>query len=203
MTPLGKVAEAKAVWLKSVVVYTLAGCLSSALVGTLLGLAGTRLQTGAWRWLLVMVAGILAFILAAREYGWIRFQIPERRRQTEKVWAHEFGFVGASALWGFHIGLGFATRVNYGGFWAIVAVIMALGSSRYGATLMLVYWLGRVLPVWLAPVLNWSGSDSSHLPGEILAADWVYHRLSAAALLWSGGIALLLATERLAGWGWK
>jgi cytochrome c biogenesis protein CcdA len=146
---------------------------------------------------------LLALVLAAREWGWIRFSLPERRRQTEKVWAHEFGFIGASALWGFHIGLGFATRVTYGGFWAFVALGLALGNPLYGATLMLVYWLGRALPLWLAPALNWSGSDSSHLPAEIFATDWLYHRLSGAALMWSGAIAVLLAMERLARWGWK
>lgn len=173
-------------------------------MGVLLGLAGAQLQTsGEWRRLPLLVAAILAFLLAAREWGWISFPIPERRRQTEKVWAHQFGFVGASALWGFDIGLAFATRVTYGGFWALVGVILALGSPLYGATLMLVYWLGRVLPVWLAPVLNWSGSDSSHLAVEILADGWVFRRLSGVALLWSGGIAVLLAMGKMSGWGWK
>jgi cytochrome c biogenesis protein CcdA len=81
-----------------------------------------------------------------------------------------------------------------------VAVGLTLGNPLYGATLMVVYWLGRALPVWLAPMLNWSGQDSSSLSNEILAADWVYHRLAGLALMWSGGIAVLLAVEpRLTG----
>ena len=51
----------------------------------------------------------LSLALAVREWGWINFYIPERERQSEKAWAHQFGFVMASAMWGFHIGLGFAT----------------------------------------------------------------------------------------------
>jgi hypothetical protein len=199
LTPLGKVAETKAVWVKSVVAYTLAGSLSSALVGTLLGLVGGWVQEMQWRWLPLLVAGVLAFVLAAREWGWISFSLPERRRQTKKTWAHEFGFVGASALWGFHIGLAFATRFTYGIFWSLAAVIVALGDPRFGALLMSVYWIARALPVWLAPALNWSGPDSSRLSGEILATSWLYRRLSGVALMWSGGIAVLLAISRLAG----
>lgn len=201
LTPLGKVAETKAVWLKSVIAYTLAGSLSSALVGTFLGLAGGWLQETQWRWLSLLVAGALAFALAAREWGWISFSLPERRRQTEKRWTHEFGFVGASALWGFHIGLAFATRLTYGIFWALAAVIVALGNPLYGAFLMSIYWLARTLPVWLAPTLDFSGPDSSRLPGETMATSWLYQRLSGIALIWSGGIAVLLALSRLTGWG--
>lgn len=200
LTPLGKVAGTKAVWWKSVLAYTLAGSLSSALVGTLLGWAGDWLEGSQRRWLPLLVVGVLAFVLAAREWGWISFSLPERRRQTERVWAHEFGFVGASALWGFHIGLAFATRITYGTFWVLATAIIALGNPLYGAFLMSVYWLARTLPVWLAPTLNWSGPDSSQLPREILATGWLYQRLSGVALMWSGGIVVLLAMSRLAGW---
>jgi MFS family permease len=201
LTPLGQVAETKVVWLKSVIAYTLAGSLSSALVGALLGVVGSWVQKMHWRWLPLLVAAVLAFALAAREWGWIRFSLPERRRQTEKAWAHEFGFVGASALWGFHIGLAFATRFTYGIFWSLAAVIVALGNPLFGVFLMSVYWIARTLPVWLAPRLNWSGPDSSGMAGEIMAASRLYHRLSGVGLMWSGGIAALLAVSRLAGMG--
>lgn len=199
LTPLGKVAGAKKIWLKSVLAYSLAGALSSTLVGAALGSVGAWLQRGQQRWPVLVGIALLAFVLAAREWGWIKFPIPERKLQTQKVWANEFGFVGASALWGFHIGLTFMTRVTYGGVWALSAVSLALADPLYGAIMMGTYWLGRTLPVWLAPMLNWSGSDSSHLPAEILGVNWLYHRLAGFALAWSGAIAVLLAFERLSG----
>jgi cytochrome c biogenesis protein CcdA len=169
------------------------------LVGAALGSVGGWLQLDQFRSPLLFVIALLAFTLAAREWGWIRFPIPERKLQTEKVWAHEFGFVGASALWGFHIGLTFMTRITYGGVWALAAASLALADPLYGAAIMSAYWLGRTLPVWLAPMLSWSGTDSSQLPNNILAAGWLYHRLAGFALVWSGGIAVLLAYERLIG----
>lgn len=199
LTPLGKVARTRKIWLKSALAYTLAGSLSSTLVGAALGLVGAWLQRGQQRWPVLLGVALLAFSLAAREWGWIKFPIPQRRLQTEKVWAHEFGFIGASALWGFHIGLAFTTWVTYGGVWALAAVNIALGKPLYGAIVMLSYWLGRALPVWLAPMLNWSGPDSSSLPEDILAARWLYHRLSGFALMWLGGIMVLMALGILIG----
>ena len=199
LTPLGKVAGSRKTWLKSLLAYTLAGALSATLVGAALGSIGAWLQQGQQRWPVLFGVALLAFCLAAREWGWLKFPIPECKRQTEKVWAHEFGFVGASALWGFHIGLTFTTRVTYGGVWALAATSLALANPLYGAAVMSAYWLGRTLPVWLAPMLNWSGPDSSHMPEDIMAAGWLYHRLAGFALVFSGGIAVLLALEKLIG----
>jgi hypothetical protein len=117
--------------------------------------------------------------------------LPERDVQAEKFWANEFGFVMASAMWGLYIGVGFATRVTYGGFWVLVAVAFALGDPVYGAVLMLAYWLGRVLPVWAAPALLVSGSDPTDLPEGIVHQRPVYHRLVGLALVWSAVVALL------------
>jgi cytochrome c biogenesis protein CcdA len=93
-------------------------------------------------------------------------------------------------MWGMHIGLGFATRVTHGGFWALVAVALAIGDPVYGALLMLVYWLGRALPVWVAPRLLESTSDSI---GAIFDPHSVYHRMAGFGLVWSGGVAVLFA----------
>jgi len=199
LTPLGKVAGARKTWLMSALAYTLAGALSSTLVGAALGSLGVWLQQGQQRWPVLFGVALLAFCLAAREWGWLKFPIPQRKRQTERVWAHEFGFVGASALWGFHIGLTFLTWVTYGGVWALAGACLALADPLYGATVMLAYWFGRTLPVWLAPMLNWSGSDGSQVSSDILSVPWLYHRLAGFGLVWSGGVVAWLAFEKLSG----
>lgn len=142
--------------------------------------------------LVLYLIALLSLILAAREWGWIKFRLPERKLQTEKVWVHQFGFVIASAMWGLHIGLGFATRITYGGFWLLVAAILALGDPGFGAVLMLSYWLGRALPVWLAPVLLPSHEvlDSTE---AVFDHGFVYHRLVGIGLAWSAGLTILLA----------
>jgi cytochrome c biogenesis protein CcdA len=137
----------------------------------------------------------LGLILAAREWGWIRFPLPQRRRQTEKVWAHQFGFVIASGLWGFDIGLGFATRISTGGFWMLTIVAIALGDPAYGGLLMLMYWLGRALTVWTAPALITRGSDPYDLLNAIETETFVTHRIAGVGLMWSAAVAIAFAVQ--------
>ncbi len=180
-------------WFRSVLAYTIAGCVSAVGVGAVIGTFGRALAGGAVTAPSLFFVAFLGLILAAREWGWMAFRLPERKLQTEKVWAHEFGFVTASAMWGLHIGLGFATRVTYGGFWVLVAVTLALGDPLYGALLMLVYWLGRTLPVWVAPALLAADADAIGLPEAIFGHRQVYHRVVGAALVWSAVVIVLLA----------
>lgn len=181
------------IWSRSVLAYTIAGCTSAAMMGTTLGVIGHQLALESFKQFGFYVAGVIGLLLAAREWGWISFPLPERKQQTEKVWAHDFGFVMASAMWGFHIGWGFFTRVTYGGFWVLVAIALLIGDPLYDALLMLLYWLGRVLPVWVAPALLGSGSEAVELPDVIFDHSAVYHRMTAVALVWSALIAVLLA----------
>ena len=189
LTPLGKAAHNY--WLREVVAYTLAGSVSALLVGALLGAIGHRFRVTGLYWLVVA----LALILAARELGWVHFQLPERERQTEKVWAHEFGFVTAAAMWGFHVGLGFTTYVRYGGLWVLTLVAFAVGEPRYGAALMLLYWFGRALPLWVMP-LFWQTRDTGELMEAIAANRRLYNRSEALHLVWSAGILLIWVLQR-------
>lgn len=184
LTHLGKVAHTY--WLRSVIAYTVTGSLSALLVGSLLGWMGRWLGAADVCWLVVP----LALALAAREQGFVRFQLPERKRQTEKNWAHEFGFTAASAMWGFHIGLGFTTYVRYGGFWVLAFMAFGVGEPGYGALLMLLYWLGRAGPVWVMPLI-WRGRDTGRLMDAVSASRYVYSRCETFCLLWSAGVAII------------
>ncbi len=179
-------------WFRSVLAYTVAGAISSIIVGLVLGAVGKVIGLSGTAGIGLYLVALLSLILAAREWGWINFRLPERKLQTEKVWAHEFGFVMASAMWGLHIGLGFATRVTYGGFWVLVGAILALGDPRFGAIVMLSYWVGRALPLWLAPLLL-SAEEVTNLSESIFDHRFVYHRVAGIGLAWSAGLTILLA----------
>jgi cytochrome c biogenesis protein CcdA len=141
------------------------------------------------------ITGSIGLILAAREWNILGFGLPERKLQTEKFWAHQFGFVGASLLWGLHIGLGFFTRITYGGFWLLAAVALSLGDPVFGAAMMSAYWLGRALSVWVAPLLLRSETGSVELTEAILDHRDALRRISGAALIWCSVIAVLLARQ--------
>jgi len=165
---------------------------SAVFTGFLLGVFGRLLGIGQVSSVTLYGLALLALLLAAREWGWIRFPLPERKQQTEKTWAHNFGFVWASAMWGLHIGFAFATRVTYGGFWVVVFVAVVFGDPRYGAELMVVYWLGRALPVWVSPMFVRHLPQTTDLMQLILADGSVYHRIVGIGLVWSAAMLALL-----------
>jgi cytochrome c biogenesis protein CcdA len=188
ISPLGKGPGGRKLFLKAALGYTLAGLVTSTAVGVALGWLGSHLDERAARAGLYGAA-VLAVILAAREWGWVRFRLPEGRRQTEKSFELQFGMAIASILWGVHIGLGFATRVTYGGFYVLVAAAVLLGDARYAGLLFAVYWLGRALPVWVAPALSPEGGD----PASLMTPPEAHRAMQGAALAWSAVVVLWLA----------
>ncbi len=172
--------------------YTVAGSASAIMVGLWLGQIGRWLGGNHIAPKLYFIS-LLSLLFAAREWGWIDFRLPELRRQSEKAWVHHFGFVMGAAMWGFHIGLGFATRVNFGSFWVLAALAVVLASPLYSGALMLLYWLGRAVPVWLGPGLVGSNGDAAELPSTVLRSRPVYHRLAGLVLAWSSGATMLAA----------
>jgi hypothetical protein len=181
LTPLVKVAHKH--WFRSVLLYTLSGTASALSVGVLLSLMGAGLKVNRAVWLIVP----LGLALAARDLKWLSFRIPERQCQTEKVWAHEFGFLTASAMWGFHLGFGFTTYIRYGGFWFLTATVLAMGEAEYGALLLVMYWMGRATSVWAMPLI-WRNQDASEIAGAVMATRRIYDLSDAVALIWSAGI---------------
>lgn len=185
-----KVAQARRIWWLSSIGYTLAGTASAALTGAALGfvgrLAGARPGGGPALYALAL----FALLLAAREWRLLSFPLPRPLRQTEKFWAHDFGMVTAASMWGFHIGLGFVTQVRHGGFWALAAAGVAFGDPGYGALLLVAYWTGRALSVWIAPlVLTPEGLEPEHMT-DLVRLDADTHRhFQAATLLWSAAVA--------------
>jgi hypothetical protein len=189
LTPLVKVAGRWRTWIAAVTLYTLTGLAVSTAIGAGLGEMGHLLGLGGWPHVIPVAAVGAALVLAAREVGVVRFPLPERPLQTEKVWMHEFGPVGAATLWGLHLSLGFFTWINYGGFWVVTLLALGLGDPRYGIVLTGGHWLGKTLSVWVAPVLMRDSTD-----GDELLAVWgsrtaLYRRVQAVGLV---AIALVL-----------
>jgi hypothetical protein len=196
VTPLVKGRRKWRVWVWASLLYTCTGLFSSAVVGGILGWASRWLRG----WPVLYVFVVISGILTAREAGWISFPLPERRRETEKLWVREFGTVGAATMWGFHIGFGFGTCVNYGGVFALIAAILAGGMGNpmlFGALVMGTYWLGRALSMWLAPTMCPAGGTATlALLQEIRSERAFLRRIHALTLAEVTVGGLLLALQR-------
>jgi hypothetical protein len=180
LTPLVQWRNGYGQWLAAVATYSAAGLISSGVTGFLIGESGSWLMNPMLaRLLLALILPMAAIISAAREIGLIRFPVPERKVQTESLWMNRFGPLQAAAMWGFHLGFGFTTRVTYMGYWLLVLSIFALHDAKVGAALLGIYWLGRALPIWLAPLLV-SRDDTSlgtTIMGHALSSRPVFQAL--------------------------
>jgi len=190
------VARNYSLWFKCVASYTLTGGIGSISCGALLGAIGAVTGHPTSGPLAMSCISAISLALAARERGWVRWDLPERKRQTEKYWAHDFGFPMAFAMWGFHIGLALVTRITFGGLWILVALAIMSGKPSLGAVLMLAHWLGRALPVWVAPRLL---CDTRSARGEtdVVGAEAAPYRHLASLGLLAG--ALLAASLAISG----
>ncbi len=118
--------------------------LALAALGTLINVQTSMLFFGA--------ASAVAVLLLLRETGIIRFRTPQCDGQTEKSWAFEFGPVTAAGMWGSHIGLAVTTVVTHGGLYPLILLAVGLGLCP-GEWVLVCFWCGRIIPMWLAPVL--------------------------------------------------
>jgi len=94
-------------------------------------------------------------------------------------------------MWGFHIGLGFGTWINYGGPLLLIGgIVLGMGNhtgARNGALIMGSYWLGRAISAWMSPLLE----RNSMTLLLTVQSTFVHHRkLHAIALAWASAVAL-------------
>lgn len=179
----------RALWLRSMTAYTFGGCITGAAVGYVVGIVGYVLGVVRHQPAFFSLAALLAVVLAARELRLIRFQLLQVNLQTQARWVYDFGPVMAAAMWGMHIGIGFATVVRYGGFWTLVTVLIGTADPAVGALVMVIYWVGRTLPIWMTPLFVDSSMNPVDL-SEAVSLRGGYRHLAAATLLWVA-IALL------------
>jgi hypothetical protein len=161
------------------------GSVASALVGGGLGWLGGLIlpgPIGQYGLLFILCFTVTA---VARELNLLVFPWPQLKRQTKDIWAKIFPNPVAAALWGFDLGLIFTTWLSFSGAWLLVVVTILVGKPLFGIGLFALYWLGRALSIWLAPLWMPDATATSQLMNSIRLQRNLFHRVHVAALLWA------------------
>ncbi len=190
--PLGKVAGARGQWLRQVTAYTMAGMVTSALVGAGLGWLGRAVVPDPLAARGIPLALAVGAAAMARELGWVRVPLPQLRRQTRDVWGKVFPGVVAAVLWGLDLGLFFTTYFTFAGLWLLVMLGLLGRDAGLAAGLFVAYWLGRALSVWLVPLLMPDAGATPRLLEALAAQYGLFRRIHAAALAWALIVLVLL-----------
>ncbi|MBI5877942.1 MAG: hypothetical protein HZB53_09840 [Chloroflexi bacterium] len=136
----------------------------------------------------------VAVILMARELRWISLPLPQVKRQTKDFWSKVFPSTIAAALWGFDLGLVFTTYFTFSGAWLLAVVAAVIGQPGFGAVLFGIYWLGRALSVWVAPLVMPNASATSQLLDRVHEQRLLFQRAHVFGLAWSMIVLLVLLT---------
>lgn len=147
--------------------------LALAAPGTLLNVQTSILFYGA--------SGAVAVLMLLRETGLVGFNPPQCDRQTEKSWLFEFGHVTAAGMWGSHIGFAVTTVVTHGGLYPLVLLAVGLGLG-YGEWVLVCFWCGRIIPMWLAPRLVGRSSDGSVIAAALRRSDRSFRAVAACGI---------------------
>lgn len=196
LTPLRALDKTHRLWLGATCAYTVGGVVTASLVGLTLGLVGTATGVGLPPPIPFALISTAALILAVRELGLIKFALPQIHRQTDKMWALRFGFVTGAAMWGSHIGLGFATVIKHGGLFIVAASALLLDPLQ-SALLLATFWIGRTLPIWATPLLTSNEADGSAVTDLLLARPSAYRICAFAGLVGFGLAAAMLGMHSL------
>lgn len=179
--PLVKAAKGRRLWLASMATYTAGGGLASIIVGVTVGTVGSILwpADGVGLLSLLLLLGVCIAVMT-RELGLIRLPLLQWRRQTSDIWARILPMPVAAGLWGFDLGLVFTTWLTFAGPW-LLALLAFLGKDAgFAVLLFLAYWTGRVLTVWLAPLVLSDDESIAGLMEELASRRPVLRRVHSA-----------------------
>jgi hypothetical protein len=182
LTPRSKLPGGRRKWLAQVVVYVAAGTLASSAVGGALAVVGGLLVPTALRGTALMVVLALAFVAAASDVGLVSWRLPEPNRQTRQAWGYTYRRPVAAALWGIGLGLTVATVFTFSGVWLILTLPVAIGELGFGATLLVVHWLGRATPILMGPILLGNAGHTIELLDDIERSRGIFRAANLAGI---------------------
>jgi hypothetical protein len=169
--------------------FAVAAVVTSAALGLGLGLAGGLLGAGQ----AVLAAAALALVAAAREFGLVRFPLPQARRQVPERWRFELPLPVWATGYGAGLGAGFFTFQPVSTFWVACAGALALARPLPAALCLSLYGAGR------AAMVIWPrrrGGDPTAAVERLTRRRGTLLRANAVALV---ACALLLALAPAAG----
>ncbi len=188
LTPRGRLPGQRSRWLISVLVYTMAGALSSTAVGAVLGTVGSRVLPSGFRGAALGLVLAIAIVAPASDLHLIRWRLPQPNLQTRRHWGL-FRSPIPAVLWGLSLGLTFATVFTFSGPWLVLALPFALGDPVFGSMFLLAHWLGRAAPVLAGPILL---DDATHTLDVLDGIDRARPVFRASNIVGIGLIALAL-----------
>jgi hypothetical protein len=131
----------------TVTAYVIASTLAGALLGGVLGLAGTPVAAPSLALGIVAGVAIAGHVLDAHAFG---LRVPGPRRQVDENWLVAYRGWVYGAGFGMQLGVAFATIVTASATWVAFACALFAGTAPAGAVIGATFGLARALPILAA-----------------------------------------------------
>jgi len=145
VTPFVERTSPKRPWVIALGLFGAGALISSAAIGGLLGVLGSRVQAWVPRSERLAFVAALALVLGVADLA-NRYRLT-LRRQTNPTWRRTLGLNRASFFWGLDLGLGFSTIRVTSLFWLATVVATALVPPELVPLVMSAYGVGLVTSV--------------------------------------------------------
>jgi hypothetical protein len=141
-------------WAGALALHALGATTSAAVLGGLVGAAGSVLGAP-WGPAGTILVVALALAYAAREVVGLPVPIPDARRQVPQWWRESFSPGTTALLYGAGLGVGFATHLRHGTLVAVAALILSVGDPVLGIVAFAGFGLARSLAIGV----TWTATD--------------------------------------------
>jgi hypothetical protein len=141
-------------WAGSLALHVLGATTSAAVLGGLVGAAGSVLGAP-WGPAGTILVVAVALAYAAREVVGLPVPIPDGRRQVPQWWRESFSPGTTAVLYGAGLGVGFATHLRHGTLVAVAALVLSVGDPVLGIVAFAGFGLARSLAVGV----TWTATD--------------------------------------------
>lgn len=132
--------------------YALGSVLGGAITGFAVGLTGSALSIFHLSSQLTRVAfGLLAGASVIRDVRFPMSTLPALHRQVPERWRGSLPLPIATFLYGFQLGLGWATHAYFATYYVLLGFVLMTGNAASGAFLVALYGFGRASVVLMFP----------------------------------------------------
>ena len=185
-------------WLKCSLAYSIAGLATAYLVGLAVAGLGSLATVVLVPAFVFWAAGAVALVVLLRALELIRFKLLQCDLQTHRSWMAEFGMTTVAGMWGAHIGLAFLTVIKHAGLYplALVAAGCGLGGGEF---VLVAFWVGRILPLWLAPSISGRSGDGVAIVDSVCDAAQSFRVTAVCGLAILGALCVACATSSVTG----
>lgn len=176
-------------WLLVIGLYTLGALIGGVLLGFGLSVLGALffMDYNVRHTVYSTVTGVGSLLYASHELGLLQLPYPQVRRQVPDRWRYRFHPGITAVLFGFLLGLAYATYIPVSTVYIITLAATLRGEITFGIIAFVLFALGRAALLWLLTPLTRNSGLTQEMTDQFYFVRPMIRVINAIALAFTGG----------------